>query len=339
MKKNTTKNNKNGFTLVELLAVIVVLAIILVIAIPNVTRLIENSKEGSFEKTVLLTYDAIKIHTTQTSFTTGNIADLPTLDTAEELEGTWSIDDDGVILVCNMTNGKYSISGCSEMEDVVVEKGVVVVIADNDSDGLSDAVDPDDDNDSYLDLDEIALGTDPNDAGDSPVQTPTSCFTYDGTITTKIVAFDNITCTDTDIVIPDNTTEIGNTAFANKNITSVIFPNTLTSIGEQSFADNPITTINIPSQITIIEWATFADNNLMSVTIPNGVTTIKEYAFILNALTSVLLPESLVVIEPDAFTEQGTGNSSYNIELTGDETYPGLWLFDEEISPVLWIKQ
>ena len=41
--------NKNGFTLVELLAVIVILAVILVIAVPKITDTIKNSKIASFE--------------------------------------------------------------------------------------------------------------------------------------------------------------------------------------------------------------------------------------------------------------------------------------------------
>ena len=41
--------NKNAFTLVELLAVIVILAIILVIAVPKITDTIKNSKIASFE--------------------------------------------------------------------------------------------------------------------------------------------------------------------------------------------------------------------------------------------------------------------------------------------------
>ena len=43
------KNKGRGFTLVELLAVIVILAIILVIAIPKITDTIKNSKIASFE--------------------------------------------------------------------------------------------------------------------------------------------------------------------------------------------------------------------------------------------------------------------------------------------------
>ena len=43
--------NKKGFTLVELLAVIVVLAIILVIAVPKVMYVIKDSKKATLEST------------------------------------------------------------------------------------------------------------------------------------------------------------------------------------------------------------------------------------------------------------------------------------------------
>ena len=43
---------KNGFTLVELLAVIVILAIILVIAVPKISDTIDNAKKGSMASSV-----------------------------------------------------------------------------------------------------------------------------------------------------------------------------------------------------------------------------------------------------------------------------------------------
>ena len=45
---------KNAFTLVELLAVIVILAIILVIAVPTITNTIKESKKSSFETSAKL---------------------------------------------------------------------------------------------------------------------------------------------------------------------------------------------------------------------------------------------------------------------------------------------
>ena len=46
-----SKNNKYGFTLVELLAVIAVLGLILIIAVPKITSTMDNSKKKTFELT------------------------------------------------------------------------------------------------------------------------------------------------------------------------------------------------------------------------------------------------------------------------------------------------
>ena len=48
------KNKGRGFTLVELLAVIVILAVILIIAMPKISDVIKNSKEASLETTAKL---------------------------------------------------------------------------------------------------------------------------------------------------------------------------------------------------------------------------------------------------------------------------------------------
>ena len=48
------KKKKRGFTLVELLAVIVILAVILVIAVPRIMSVIKDAKLGSIESTAKL---------------------------------------------------------------------------------------------------------------------------------------------------------------------------------------------------------------------------------------------------------------------------------------------
>ena len=40
--------NKKGFTLVELLAVIVIMGILMMVAIPSISRVIENSRKDTF---------------------------------------------------------------------------------------------------------------------------------------------------------------------------------------------------------------------------------------------------------------------------------------------------
>ena len=52
------KKNKNAFTLIELLAVIVILAVILVIAIPRILDVIETSKKDSFKNSAQLIADS-----------------------------------------------------------------------------------------------------------------------------------------------------------------------------------------------------------------------------------------------------------------------------------------
>jgi prepilin-type N-terminal cleavage/methylation domain-containing protein len=52
--------NTKGFTLVELLAVIVILAIILAIAVPGITGIISSAKKGSFESDVKMIITGIE---------------------------------------------------------------------------------------------------------------------------------------------------------------------------------------------------------------------------------------------------------------------------------------
>ena len=54
------KLNKNGFTLVELLAVIVVLAIILVIAVPTITNQITTARQQSLESSAKSIYKSLE---------------------------------------------------------------------------------------------------------------------------------------------------------------------------------------------------------------------------------------------------------------------------------------
>ena len=62
------KKKKNAFTLIELLAVIVILAVILVISIPRILDVIETSKKDSFKSTAQLIADSAEKKTNKIVF-------------------------------------------------------------------------------------------------------------------------------------------------------------------------------------------------------------------------------------------------------------------------------
>ncbi|MEF2689834.1 MAG: prepilin-type N-terminal cleavage/methylation domain-containing protein [Bacilli bacterium] len=109
---------KNGFTLVELLAVIVILAIILVIAVPQIMNTIKDARKGSFESSAKLiasnaeTYWLTKQTLGETLPTTAACADLASL-SADYGTCTVTIDNAGKakVSLAGAEGGKFD--GCT----------------------------------------------------------------------------------------------------------------------------------------------------------------------------------------------------------------------------------
>ena len=59
-RKNNKKGKQGGFTLIELLAVITIMGILMMVAIPAVSRTIENSRRDTFANTAKAYIDAVK---------------------------------------------------------------------------------------------------------------------------------------------------------------------------------------------------------------------------------------------------------------------------------------
>ena len=113
---------RNGFTLVELLAVIVILAIILVIAVPQIMNTIKDARKGAFESSAKLiasnaeTYWLTKQALGETLPTSATCTDLASLNSTDYdlAEGKCVVTIDGsgnaTVTLEGKTGGKFA--GC-----------------------------------------------------------------------------------------------------------------------------------------------------------------------------------------------------------------------------------
>lgn len=145
------------------------------------------------------------------------------------------------------------------------------------------------------------------------------------------ILLDGTTCTDEEIVIPNDVTSICGFAFWENHMTSVVIPDSVTSIGSYAFSDcGNLKNITIPDSVTFFgesvftntAWVTYRydENPLViinhilvdvdrdqcsgKVTIPDGVTSIAGGAFAYcNQMTEISIPDSVNSIGSFAFND------------------------------------
>ena len=110
--------NKNGFTLVELLAVISILAIMVIIALPNVLEMFNNAKKNSFETEVKNIYSAAEKEYINDSLNSsgnkvyafcksGDCGKSLKLNGGKDMEYYIEFDNSGKVVTYYATNGSY----------------------------------------------------------------------------------------------------------------------------------------------------------------------------------------------------------------------------------------
>ncbi|MBO4601042.1 MAG: InlB B-repeat-containing protein [Bacilli bacterium] len=115
--------NKNGFTLVELLAVIVILAVVILIAVTAVIPRMNNAKKKAFIDEALIYMNSIDdVAVTNEETECFNISDMSDYveQTKDGYSGTLYINNDGRKSI-NITNGKYYLKA----NDVPYESDIV----------------------------------------------------------------------------------------------------------------------------------------------------------------------------------------------------------------------
>ena len=141
------KNKKNAFTLIELLAVILILRIIALIAIPTVTNIIKESKKGAFKSSVQNIINAVETEcqleqmrgeelTTSYSFLNGAVDNELNIKGDLPKSGTITVDSS-----CNVTvsvnDGNFCATKSLDSDSVLVgdiEDGECIIDEDDGSD-------------------------------------------------------------------------------------------------------------------------------------------------------------------------------------------------------------
>ncbi len=312
------KKNNKGFTLVELLAVIVILGLLMTIGIVSVTQYIEDSRLKSY---VSIAKEYISIASTELAKQDKIIArdsntvyyiHINNLKTEKENKGSpfgeWV--DAYVIVTIDPETGNFNYYWSSidtagyiinEVSDKDLNKRSVEVNTRTEI-STSNAIGGRDNIVIYDKDGNKITNVPPSLEIDSEKQ---NCFEYEIGENGIIITGYDISC-GTDVVIPTkiddiNVYKISDGAFKKKGITNVTIYKGLTEIGYGAFQDNNIDTVKLAISVKKVSDYAFYNSKIKNLIMSEGIETIGSYAFAGNNICSVSLPSSLRTIGSYAF--------------------------------------
>ena len=333
------KKNK-GFTLVELLSVIVILAVILVIAVPQIMSVIESARKGSIESTAKLIAEGAEREYTNRKILgkdTNNIecSDVSSMNSNDYGTCVITFDNAGKATVKVTGKGKFEGYTCNgnstNMECVKGEipgstetaaqyfsykevEGGVSITGYNIEGGLDVVIPSEIDGKKVVEIADNAFtsaGVTPTTISNTKKVMP--LYKYNGNKASVHKLAPSIAGLGiTSVIIPNTVTSIGVNAFYDSKLTTIVIPSSVTSIGDYAFWGNKLTEVTIPSSVTSIGWGAFEGNQLTEVTIPSSVTSIGKRAFADNQLTKIIFPSTPLTIYNTSFN---------NNPITNDGTY------------------
>lgn len=314
-------NNKRGFSLVELLAVIVILGILLGTGIIVTTRLIDNSRKEIYLAAVKTQVEGVKLLIESEEYdvydeNTTYYFDYNILKETDDIKSPYAEWDKAYVVV-TYTNDKlkYYWTGIDTAgwridlgkevdkltkKDIYNKKGNLLI---GNSLGGKDLI-------SITSVDDGEEQTSINNPTNHMTkQEADRCFEYelkeDNTCRITNYKNDQEGC-GPDVNMPSSidgqiVTSIGRGAFRSKGIKSVILYDGVEEIELGAFQNNSITQLKLSKTLKTIGAYAFYQNKIPEVSFPEGLDSIGEYGFATNKLTKVILPESLRVIGAYAF--------------------------------------
>ena len=322
---------KKGFTLVELLAVIVILAVILIIAMPKISDVIKNSKEASLETTAKLIASQAEKKYTENQVLDGSsvikCSDVAKISDADYESCNITFDSKGNDKVTIVGKGKFEglqvIDGTKDSAKASTKKEIVETAAKyfsyEDTTVVYNVIVEDTDKcKSYL----------KNKYGYSDADTTTFCagnVLTNGLFINNAVSFGIIPSSnyeDAGLKV-ETTTGISITGYNIAGGTDVVIPSqidgkTVVAIAERAFTKRGViptlTAYNNDYKVSLLSYnsnnyvikslsapAPIEGLGITSVVIPNTVISIGRNAFEGNDLTSVTISSSVTSIDDCAF--------------------------------------
>ena len=295
---------KRGFTLVELLAVIVILAVILIIAVPRISEVINNSKKASFEATAktIASQAEKKYMENELLGNTGSFecSDVVKINTSDYASCTITFDTNGNATVTLNGSGKFA--GLT-INNATKNSATATELTTTDSKYFSYEVET---NVEVTDQDKCVtyvmnLWNDTSDEGKQDATKlcngeiiddatladvvkagyiPESDYETAGL---KVTNGSNIAITGysvaggLDVVIPSmidgkTVVAIADNVFQSKGIKSVVIPNTVKYIGQSAFRENILTNVVIPESVTYIGKGAFIGNGVLKIINNSSIT-------------------------------------------------------------------
>lgn len=229
------KQNKNGFTLIEMMLVIAIIGVLIAISVPAYIAYVEKSKAASDSYTLRGLNEATRVYClgqpSPNSF---------------EVSGTTDV----VLLQTLVSDGFYTEAPVAQQKGIIFTWDFVskVWLLSRTSGELT----------HVLTASDISFGT-----GSNWFQH--AIMSYTGTATEIVISktLNNL-----------NIARIYQDAFKGKNLTSVTFAtdSEIVQIHARAFKDNSLTEISLPSSITRLDQEAFSGNKITKVTIGANVT-------------------------------------------------------------------